>query len=366
MRHLLFVDDEPHVLDGIKRAIRRQRHLWEAAFASGGDSALALMATTPFDVIVSDMSMPRMDGAALLKEVQRRHPEVIRIILTGSADPGAALRAVPLAHQYLIKPFDAQTLGTTVERACSLQSILTSPTLARMLGSISKLPCASQVLVALEQAMSEPGSTLETIGGIIEGDVGLSAKILQLANSEFFGGLQGGIGVRSAVNHLGTDVIRSLLVSSEMFQAFDQIEIEGFSMDRFQRHGQMVARIAASFPLPAHLADAATTAGLLHDIGKLVIASRLPTAFRAAIANSVKRQRPLYEMEEEQYGVSHAEVGAYLLALWGFSPLVTEAVAHHHHPDRISHSGMDAVTALYLADHLANEFEQGEESNPFK
>lgn len=362
MRRILFVDDEQKILDAIKRVVGRHHQPWDASFANGGEAALALLEHAPYDVIVSDMRMPGMDGVALLDAVRVKHPGVARIILTGYADLEASLRAVAVAHQYLIKPCDTKTLTMAVERACSLQSVLSSPTLIQILGSTRDLPCAPSAYIALQDALADSETTTETLAQIIEQDVGLSAKVLQISNSAFFGVAERSSTVRDAVNHLGANVIRRLLQADGAFRPSLPAGFDVFPIDRFQDHAHVVVRLVSTIPLPGHLAEAAAEAALLHDVGELVLASRLPTAFRAAVENARKSQRPLYEAEEEQYGVSHAEVGAYLLSLWGFSAVVTEAVAHHHHPERIPHSGMDAVTAVYLADHIGHQLEDHTES----
>lgn len=358
MRRILFVDDEQRVLNGLERLIQRQRQPWDVSFASSGEAALALLRRDRYDVIVSDMRMPGMDGVRLLEEVRVRYPHVARIILTGYADLEAALRAVRVAHQYLIKPCDTKTLSSAVERAYALQSVLSSTTLIRILGSIGDLPCTPNAHAALRGLLAEPDPALERVAHIIEQDVSLSAKVLQLSNSAFFGVARNLSTVRDAVNHLGANNIRRLVLSEGAFECLMPSGLEAFSLEQFQRHAQMVARVAATFPLPSHLTEAAAMAGLLHDIGELVLASRLPTAFRTALEKARQSQRPVHEVEEEQYGVSHAEVGAYLLSLWGFSALVTEAVAHHHRPHRIPRCGLDAVAAVYLADHIAHELQE--------
>jgi DNA-binding NtrC family response regulator len=109
MKRVIFVDDEARILEGLRRMLRPMRNQWEMAFAPGGQAALDVMATTPFDVIVSDMRMPGMDGAALLEQVREHYPEVIRIVLSGHTEMATALRVVPIAHQFLAKPCDAET-----------------------------------------------------------------------------------------------------------------------------------------------------------------------------------------------------------------------------------------------------------------
>src|SRR5262245_37814840 len=100
MKKILFVDDEPNVLQGLERMLRSMRHEWEMQFAMSGPAALERLAEQTFDVIVSDMRMPGMTGAQLLTEVSQRHPHIVRIILSGQADQEDILRSVGPTHQY--------------------------------------------------------------------------------------------------------------------------------------------------------------------------------------------------------------------------------------------------------------------------
>lgn len=356
MRRILFVDDEPKILDGLRRLLRPQRFQWEISFAEGGEAALALLDQSPFDVIVSDMRMPGMDGAALLERVRERHPQVVRIVLSGYTELDAAFRAAQVAHQFLLKPCDADMLRVAIDRACSLQSILTSQALAGMVGALGELPSVPQIYVELTQALANPDSSLESIAGIVEQDVAISAKVLQLVNSAFFGLARNVASVDHAVCYLGVNILQSLVISVEAFRVFtggDQVE--GFSIDEFEEHSQLTAGIARKLGLPKHLAEPAVVASLLHDVGKLVLATRAPARLRAALQASQETQQPLYQAEAGLYGVSHAEIGAYLLGLWGLPTSVTEAVAHHHAPTRVPHQNFDAVAAVHVANTLAHQ-----------
>lgn len=355
MRRVLFVDDDQHILDGLQRMLRPHRAEWEMAFAQGGEAALAVLACAPFDVVISDMRMPGMDGASLLEKVRQLYPQVVRIILSGYVDLQATFRAVPVAHQFLLKPCDVSTLRVAIGRACSLQSVLTDQALVSTVGTMADLPSAPRVYSALTEALANPETSLQDVSAIVEQDVGISAKVMQLVNSAFFGLARNVSTVQHAVTYLGINVLQSLVASAEAFRVFPEtVKIEGFSIDEFQAHSQLTARIAGIFPLPKHLADSAAMAGMLHDVGKLVAASRLPEKFGKAIAQAREQGRPLYRLEQELYGVSHAEVGAYLLGLWGLPSFVTEAVAHHHAPNRVSHQGLDALDAVYLSNYLAH------------
>ncbi len=138
-RRILFVDDEPLVLQGLQRMLRTMRNEWDMAFAEGGEAGLALLAEAPFDVVVSDMRMPGMNGAQFLREVMRLYPTTVRLVLSGHADKDLVSQCVGVAHQYLNKPCDADTLKSTIQNALFLGNELASNDVKKIIGSIDTL-----------------------------------------------------------------------------------------------------------------------------------------------------------------------------------------------------------------------------------
>lgn len=331
------------------------REQWETSFAPDADAALLLLSATPFDIVVSDLRMPRTDGATLLKTVRERWPGVVRIILSGQADMEDALRAVPVAHQCLLKPCDPNTLRTAIERATSLSELLNNKLLAGIVGSVQDLPVMPRAYLELRDTLSNPNFSLKKIVHIVEQDVGISAKILQLVNSAFFGLPRELSSVHMAVCYIGAEMLQNLVLSAEVFHVFEKgNDIQGFSFEELHMHSQLTAKIAARLLPPSPTRDAAIVAGLLHDIGKLVLATRSPQHFVRAIQESRVEKIPLYLAEQQLMGVSHAEVGAYLLGLWGLPSPVVEAVANHHLPGRIPNNSLDAVGGVHVANVMAN------------
>ena len=356
MRRILFVDDEPRILDELRRMLRSQRQGWELAFAPGAETALLLMEASPFDVIVSDMRMPGMDGAALLARVREKYPHVVRIVLSGHTELSTALRVVPVAHQFLTKPCDAEMLRVAIERACHLKALLHDDSIRSMVGGLGELPSLPRTYHALTLALADPNASIQKIARIVEFDVGISAKVLQLVNSAFFGIARSMTNIRNAVSYLGLSTLKSLVLSVEVFRVFaPKGHLEGFSLEDLQRHARLTSYIAARLPVPKHLVDIAIVAGILHDVGKLIMAWKLPPRFKKLMAEAREEQCPLYKVEEREYGFSHAEIGAYLLGLWGLPYAVVEAVALHHAPHRVPHQTFDAASAVYIANLLAQE-----------
>jgi HD-like signal output (HDOD) protein len=359
MKRILFVDDESKILDGIGRMLYPDRKRWDMQFAVSGEAALRACEEKSFDVVISDMRMPGMDGATLLGHIRDLYPDTARIILSGYSEDALARRAVPVAHRFLAKPISSTELQSAIERVCSLQDALSAEEIRKIVGTVDQLPSLSSTYTRLEEAVNNPDSSINDVAAIIENDIAMSAKVLQLANSAFFGLAQKVTSVSNAVSYLGMATTKNLIVASEAFQAFvPSKRIPQSVCESMEKHAQDAARIASALPLERNIRDIAVIAALLHDIGKLFLASKMPDAFCDILARTRSQKCKPFEAEEELLGTSHAEIGAYLLGLWGLPNLLVEAVAHHHHPTRIQHSGLDSTVAVFLSDILTHELEE--------
>lgn len=356
MKRILFVDDDAHVLDGLRDLLRRQRREWDMVFALGGEAALRELDAQPFDVVVSDMRMPDMDGATLLTLVQERHPETVRIVLSGQTEHEATLRLVPVAHQFLAKPCDRDELRRAIERACLSQALLANAAVRRAASGAKTLPSAPPLYTKLVAASSNPEISMHDIGALIASDIAMSAKVLQLVNSSFFGLGRRISSAREAVVYLGIAPLRALVLSAGAFRAFAPARpIDGFSVDALENHSACVAVLAGKLLPDKRDAENAFTAGMLHDVGKLLLAVHRPDELSSLLADARDSARPLHAVEQERIGVTHAEIGAYLLSLWGLPHQIVEAVAHHHAPSRVGVTELDPVAAVHIANLLVGE-----------
>ena len=364
MRRILFVDDEINILDGIRRLLHADRDRWDMQFAVGGEAALQACEANAFDVVISDMRMPGMDGATLLGHIHDRFPSTARIILSGFADGILAARAVPVAHRFLAKPCNASELRSAIERVCAMQDLLSSPELRRIVGGVGQLPSLSVTYTDLTRALRDPTTSIRQVAEIIERDIAMSAKVLQLANSAFFGLARRVSSLPSAVSCLGMETIKNLALTSEVFRVFvPDARVPQSVCDSIQQHAIRAAAIASALPVERGTRDITAVAVLLHDIGSLFLASAMPGEFCAVLSQVSNRKCKSFEAEEELLGTSHAEIGAYLLGLWGIPSLAVEAIAHHHHPTRIPHTAFDCTVAVYVADLLADELEDHPEGS---
>lgn len=339
------------------------RHEWEVAFASSGQEALDILKVEPFDLIVTDMRMPGMDGSQLLTEVMKRYPQIVRIVLSGQSDLKTILKSVRSAHQYLSKPCDTEILKSTVARACAFRDLLADNSLKKLVSQIESLPILPCLYVEIMEVMRSPASSVQKVGGIISRDISMTAKILQLVNSAFFGLCRHVSSPAQAVSLLGMEIVKALVLSVQIFSQFDQARLDGFSLeglwDHSIRSSVFAKAIAKEEGKGQYMIDDAFMAGMLHDLGKMVLIVNLPERYGEALAVAQGENRFLWEVELEILGATHAEIGAYLMGLWGLPSHVVEAIGFHHNPRKCLDREFSSLTAVHVGDAFEHERREG-------
>lgn len=365
-KRILFVDDDINVLHGLRRMLRDMRGVWEMVFAEDAIKALEIIEEMQIDVIISDMRMPNMDGAEFFARVRDDHPEIARIILSGQSDREMIMRTVGGAHQYLSKPCNAEHLRDAISRTCALREALTNEMLLNKVSGLTAVPSSPILYNELKQSLCSSDVTTETVVGLITRDPGMTAKVLQLVNSDFFCYGQRVSDVREAVKLLGLDLIRSLVLSIDVFFGSDLSvltsvpsspnETNAF-IEHLWRHSLRTAVLAQQISYAEtksrEFADDTFAAGLLHDVGVAVLCANDANYIQACIGCESITRMPLWRIEQNVMSITHAELGAYLLGLWGLPDVVVEGVLYHHNPEKSPSKCFSPVTVV----HVANCFE---------
>ncbi len=355
---ILFVDDEPNILAGLKRMLRSMRTDFDLHFAENGKDALELMQDTEFDVVVSDMRMPGMDGAQLLKEIQDLHPYAIRIMLTGQANEDSILRTVGVVHQFLAKPCDPEHLKGVLLRASSLHKLISQPAVKKIISGIDTLPSLPDVYEKLRKATVDPEVSVMDVAKIIEEDMAMSAKVLQLVNSAFFGLFQTVDSPARAVSLLGLDTVKGLVLG---VGAFSEIKVSSkiFPVQSLWSHSLSVANCAKKIAIAETddkaLIDNCFIAGLLHDIGKLVLLAKMMDKYESAVLLAKEKDIRLRMAEKEIFDAVHGDVGAYLMGLWGMPGPVVEGIGFHHRLDNYPETQFSPAVAVNVANAIYYE-----------
>lgn len=357
-KRILFVDDDPRLVRAYALVLQNQSDRWEVRSATSAAQALELADRSAFDVVVADMRMPGMTGVDLIAEIRKRHPQTSRVILSGVRDQEEVARCLGTTHQFIAKPVDLETLRDTIARICRLDAFLMDENLRALVGQFDALPSFPALYLEVVNELAAPEPSIERIAQIVSQDPGMTAKMLQIVNSAMFGLARKISNPVEVVQFLGTATVRSLVLSVHVFSAFDHA-VKGFSIEEFWRHTLRCAALARSICQSAGAAEGivedAYIAGMLHDVGKLMLASRLPEKYQQAVRLAVERNVPLHEVEPEIFGATHASVGAYLLGLWGLPAQMVEAVAFHHTPGRSDPKVFGPLTAVHVADGLENQ-----------
>jgi HD-like signal output (HDOD) protein/FixJ family two-component response regulator len=366
--HILFVDDEPRILGGLRRMLRTHRDRWDMSFAEGAEAALAAMRDRPCDVIVSDYRMPGMNGAQLLERVRIDYPATARVILSGQTNEDNLLSIMVLAHEFLTKPSSPEQLVATVERLIDVRA-LTGAGARPDRADVQSLPSPPHTLVELIEALDSDDVSARSVGAIIERDPAATAKVLQLVNSSAYTVGRKISDVGQAVALLGLHTVRGLVLMHDLIRTFD---VEGGLpaewLDGLTLHSVETSRLCRMFAEGTGWESNAFTAGLLHEVGQLVLASMRPREFAEALAcwrdpeTDPAGTAFLCVTESAMIGFSHIDAGTDLLRFWGLPDPVIEAVAGHAstvQPGVV----IDAPSAVALA-HLVVEADLGPVCGP--
>lgn len=352
-KRILFVDDEPLVLDGLRRTLRKLRGDYDMEFAGGGEQALEIMETRPFDVIVTDMRMPGMNGAELLNRVMELYPGTIRLVLSGHADQDMIAKCHGVAHQFLSKPCDPDLLTRCILQAGQLNAAFDGKDMAPVLNRIERLPSLPSLYIELCDALAAEGTSTAALGDIIAQDVGMTAKILKLVNSAFFGLPRAISSPAEAVTYLGIETLRSLVLAHGIFGEA-RLATPHLTLQQLWSHSLAVAvgsrALARVLDPSGESQDAAFSGGLLHDVGVLILAYNFPEQYEGIVDHVCQTAQPLPETELQSLGIRHEEVGAYLMGLWGLPTPIIRGILHHHRPMKSPNE--NAVASIHLSSAL--------------
>jgi HD-like signal output (HDOD) protein len=332
---------------------------WDSTFVSDANNALAAMTAAPFDAVVTVMRMPGMTGAELLQQVGKLQPNTLRFVLGDVADQEQICNCVGGPHQFIPQPCTPQTLASIIQRSLALDAWLSTDQLRKIIPQLRRLPTLPLTYFEVLKQVEAPNATVQSIGEVIARDPSATARLLQMVNSATFGLSEKITDPVHAVSLLGVETVKSLVLCLQVFSQGDEAKQAGLSFEQLWDHSFLVGRWAREIAKlqtgdPRHGNDA-FTAGLLHDVGRIVLASNLPKEYAAVVTAARQQGRLLFEEEAAQFGVTHAQVGAYLLGLWGMPTSLVEAAALHHSPSQTSTPEFSALTAVHIANVFAHE-----------
>lgn len=321
---VLFVDDEEDILSAIRSSLRKERKRFDFRFAVGGADALAQLEQRPADVIVSDMRMPGMDGAELLERAKAVCPESVRIVLTGEAEPALMRRSLTVAHQWLSKPCDRETLLAALEAAVRYRNLLVDHELKEAAARVDTLASPPRLYSELMAMAASTETSIDDIAFVAGGDPAVAAKLVQLANSAFSAGVPV-VDVHGAIVRVGLGNLCQLVLSVELLDRWKGATAPpGLDLETNARLGDVAAHVSAQWcPTDAGVAG---LGALLHNIGVLVEAEATPDRLSASYEVALDAGTTLVEVQRNERGSSHLDLAGHLLSIWGVPAAIALAV----------------------------------------
>lgn len=347
MKKILFVDNNKNTVGHLRKQLDSMRKVWNMTFAENASEALALMEDTSYDVVVSEMNMPEMNGVELFDIIMQKYPGAVRIMHSENTDSKMIGASVRVTHQFLLKPCSPDTIKCTIERTCKLQDLTNSEELKQIITGIRNLPTLPRLYNLITREMQSPDPSLAKIGSLIAQDISLSAKILQLVNSAYYSLPQKIIDPEQAVIYLGSEVVKTVVLSNHVFSSFaEDAAALGVDIAQMWNHSMQVGVISGVIARTEQAekdeVEDAMISGVLHDIGKLILL-KVPKKYKEIISFMDYTGSDFVDAEYAVMKTSHAEMGAYLLGLWGIPDSVVEIVAFHHGPSSLIENVLEAA-----------------------
>lgn len=217
-----------------------------------------------------------------------------------------------------------------------------------------------EIYYRAQELLDDPRSDTKTIGTVIETDAALTARLLRIANSPLYSPSARVDRISYAITLLGRNVLRDLILSTVVLRAFDKMSTQVVDLSTFWHHSLYCGLAARQLGKLRRLLhhERMLVAGLLHDIGQLLMYQRCPELSMQALSRAELVDDGLYRAEREVFGYTHADVGAELLKSWRLPESLQEAVACHHEPAKAAIYGLEA-SLLHLGNFVANRLEPG-------
>jgi HD-like signal output (HDOD) protein len=287
----------------------------------------------------------------------------VKIALSDQKNIIDQLRAAGLAQQFLPRSFEMKSLQESIARAITLRDLLNQNMLQRIIPQVRSLPSLPNLYLQIADELNKPMPSPERVGQIISQDISMTAKVLQLVNSAHFGLPYQVANPTQATVLLGLEAIRDLVLVIKVFSNFDQLKLRHLGLTQLWNHsiavGAYARQIARSLLKDKRAVEYSFVSGLLHDIGKLVLADNLPMKYHSAMEMAARQHLQLCDAEQETFGTTHAQVGAYLMWLWNLPDPVVVASAYHHAPSTHPEKTLTPMIAVHLANVFVHDASGG-------
>ncbi len=366
---IVFVDDESNILFALKRKLHVMRNEWDMSFFDSAKKAIEFMHQDEPDFLVTDMRMPEINGLDLLRYSYKHFPRMVRIILSGQTEKNQILQSIGLAHQFFSKPTDTSQLIDLIKGIAFIRSVLHNSEMINQITRIKSLPTLPSIYMQLRELLNSDDSSIKDIASLISQDISLSARILQLVNSSFFSIMKKISDIQQAISLLGLEIVKDLILSLHLFENVKPDLLKNYHLNELWNHSTAVAiiakHIANDFGFSKEKIENCFIAGLLHDIGRLILVNEKPFDYVKVIEKVQEEHLSVSDAENELFKINHSEIAAYLISIWGFSHIVVLSVFLHHNPALFDDRTISPALCVHLANYVHHKLDGSHLQNHF-
>lgn len=320
--------------------------------ANSSDQAIALVRQQRFDVVATDLTAAGTDGLQFLSQVVFHQPDCPRIMIASEADR-VKIAGLLVGHRYFSKPCDIEALASLLLRLASFRDIVCNDKIRRLIGGLGSLPAPPETFLKLEKLLESRSASLQEVGDLVEQDPVLTAKLLQIVNSAHIGAPTRIFSVVAAVQMLGLAMVRILALGLHTFTAYNRRAGKTPPPSELWDHSLRVAsnarRIARANRFQNATCERAFLAGLLHDVGRIVVYASSPQECREVNELVRRCEVPSVIAEAQRFAATYADIGAYLLALWGIDEETTAIVQYLDRLEEYDGTDPYALAAVHVA-----------------
>ena len=265
---------------------------------------------------------------------------------------------------FLSKPLDVDELKQNIDDIINLKKDFESNTFINKLDGILELPSIPYIYIKKKKKLSSVETSFKEIGKIISEDISMTAKILQIVNSAFFGIPQKIGNVEQALKYLGFNQIKSLVLYIKIFSMLNLNVSKKTNVNMLWQHSLCSAVISSEIArlnnFPRSDVEDAYFAGLLHDIGKIILLKLDDYSDNIGYFNS--EYKDVLESEKERFGIDHSQVGKYILGIWNLPENIVQCVGDHHIIDNIPGNNLNLIEIVSIANKISNELSNNPET----
>lgn len=347
---IMFVDDEKQILRALNRLFMDSSY--ETVFMDSGEDGLAYMQHNPVNLVISDIRMPGMNGFDFLRSVKEKHPTTMRVALSGYTDSRIIYKALEenIAKMYMFKPWDNRDLLSTVDKMFQLEEVLQDKKIMDLINNLDDLPTIPDLYTRIK-AMIQDDEDVDKIAKLIEADQASTAKILRIANSAFYGAKTGSIS--QAIMYIGLANVKTIVLSNAVFNTSGPL---GAAVKELWQNATLTNRITNHLfhrITGKKIPNVFASAGLLHNVGMVVLISHFTAVYSEVLKRGRDNAEGYMEVERQMMGVTHQELGGYLLNWWELPLPIVEAALYHHTPLDEKVINRELLCVVHLANALA-------------